>query len=178
MAVWRLGAVVLMRVGWVLAMVTGSPSWNCHFDNPGSNWVRLNSTPLRFMCSPSDSPAIRLFSGEEKVCSKQNKFPACFFQGMIRRIVVSGCRVRARVLNPAIMLGQFASCRLFLRQPLFHVRGSAKLSGFYDGFTSHRSGRQLFCLCQSLCCPGSPIVLIRIAARRFGHGIVLALALS
>jgi len=42
------------------------------------------------MCRPSDSPAIRLFSGEEKVCSKQNKFPACFFQGMIRRIIVSG----------------------------------------------------------------------------------------
>jgi hypothetical protein len=26
------------------------------------------------MCGPSDSPAIRLFSGEEKVCSKQNSF--------------------------------------------------------------------------------------------------------
>jgi len=42
------------------------------------------------MCRPSDSPAIRLFSGEEKDCSKQNKFPACFFQGMICRIIVSG----------------------------------------------------------------------------------------
>jgi len=26
------------------------------------------------MCRPSDSPAIRLFSGEEKVCSKKNSF--------------------------------------------------------------------------------------------------------
>jgi hypothetical protein len=26
------------------------------------------------MCRPSDSPAIRLFSGEEKVCSKQDSF--------------------------------------------------------------------------------------------------------
>ena len=89
------------------------------------------------------------------------------------------CRVRARVLDPDIMLEQFASCgRVFRRQPLFHVRGNAKLSGFCDGFTSHRSGRQLFRLCQSLCCPGSPIVLIRIVARRFGHVIVLTLALS
>src|SRR6266478_9059307 len=122
-----------IRFDCVLPIVTVSPIWNSHFHNPGSTWVRLNSTPLRFMFIPSDSPAIRLFSGEEKVCSKQNKFPACFFQGMIRRIAVSGCRVRARVLNPDIMLGRFASCRLFLRQPLFHVRGSAKLSGFYDG---------------------------------------------
>jgi hypothetical protein len=29
------------------------------------------------MCRPSDSPGIRLFSGEEKVCSKQNTFPGC-----------------------------------------------------------------------------------------------------
>jgi hypothetical protein len=29
------------------------------------------------MCRPSDSPAIRLFSGEEKVCSKQNRFFGC-----------------------------------------------------------------------------------------------------
>ena len=93
-----------------------------------------------------------------------------------RRIL---CRVRARVLDPDIMMGQFASCgRLFRRQPIFHLRGNAKLSGFCDGFTSHRSGRQLFCLCQSLGCPGSPIVTIRIVARRFGHVIVLNLVLS
>jgi len=29
------------------------------------------------MCRPSDSPAIKLFSGEEKVCSKQNRFFGC-----------------------------------------------------------------------------------------------------
>jgi hypothetical protein len=59
----------------VLPTVTVSPIWNSHFHNPGSTWVRLNSTPLRFICRPSDSPAIRLFSGEEKVCSKQNSLP-------------------------------------------------------------------------------------------------------
>jgi hypothetical protein len=93
-----------------------------------------------------------------------------------RRIL---CRVRARVLDPDIMLGQFASCcRLFRHQPIFHLRGNAKLSGFCDGFTSHRSGRHFFCLCQSLGGPGSPIVIIHFAARRFGHVMVLTLALS
>jgi hypothetical protein len=66
-----------MRFDCVLPTVTVSPIWNCHFHNPGSTWVRLNSTPLRFIFGPSDSPAIRLFSGEEKVCSKQDSFPGC-----------------------------------------------------------------------------------------------------
>src|ERR1700738_3879211 len=66
-----------MRFDCVLPTLTVSPIWNSHFHNPGSTWVRLNSTPLRFIWRPSDSSAIRLFSGEEKVCSKQNNLPGC-----------------------------------------------------------------------------------------------------
>jgi hypothetical protein len=72
-----------------------------------------------------------------------------------------------------------SSCRWALStQKIFHVCGKAKLSGLSDGFGSHRSGRQLFCLCQSLRCPGSPIVIIEIVARQFCHAIVLTVAVA
>jgi hypothetical protein len=34
-----------------------SPIWNCHFHKPGSACVTVNSTPLRFNCSPPLRPA-------------------------------------------------------------------------------------------------------------------------
>jgi hypothetical protein len=68
--------------------------------------------------------------------------------------------------------------RLFRHQPIFHVCGNAKLSCFSDGFGSLQSGRQPFGLCQSLGCPGSPIVTIEIVARQFCHVIVFTVALS
>ena len=67
---------------------------------------------------------------------------------------------------------------LFRHQPFFHFCGKAKLCGFSDGFGSLRSGPQLLCLCQSLRCPGSPVVTIEIVARQFCHVIVLTAALA
>ena len=69
-------------------------------------------------------------------------------------------------------------CWPFRRQPIFHVCGNAKLCCFSDGFGSLQSGRQLFGLCQSLGCPGSPIVTIEIVAHQFCHVIVLTVAPS
>jgi hypothetical protein len=66
----------------------------------------------------------------------------------------------------------------FRYQPFPHVSGKAKLLGFSDGFGSHRSGRQLSCLRQSLRCLGSPIVTIEIVARQFCHVILLTVALE
>jgi len=43
---------------------------------------------------------------------------------------------------------------------------------FSDGFGSLQSERQLFGLCQTLGCPGSPIVTIEIVARQFCHVIL------
>jgi hypothetical protein len=71
-----------------------------------------------------------------------------------------------------------ASRRWLLRhQPIFHVCGNAKLFSLSDGFGSLQSGRQLFGLCQSPGCPGSPIVTIEIVARPWFHVIVLTVAL-
>ena len=64
----------------------------------------------------------------------------------------------------------------FRRQPTLHVCGNAKLSCLSDGFGSLQSGRQLFGLCQSLGCPGSPIVTIEIVAHQFCHVIAPAVA--
>jgi hypothetical protein len=52
------------------------------------------------------------------------------------------------------------------------------LSRFSDCLGSLQSGRQFFCLCQSVGCPGSPVVTIGIVAHRFCHIIVLRAALS
>ena len=65
---------------------------------------------------------------------------------------------------------------LFRHQPILHVCGNAELSSFSDGFGSLQSGRQLFGLCQSFRCPGSPIVTIDIVARQFCHVIVPTVA--
>jgi len=54
---------------------------------------------------------------------------------------------------------------LFRYQPFLHVCGEAKLRRASDGFASHQAGRQLLCLCQSLRCPGSPIVTIEMIGR-------------
>lgn len=67
---------------------------------------------------------------------------------------------------------------LFRYQPFPHVSGKAKLFGFSDGFGSHRSGRQLLCPCQSLRCPGSPIVTTEIVARQPCHVMILTAAFA
>jgi hypothetical protein len=63
-----------------------------------------------------------------------------------------------RVLWTWIAVSQsLSSRRLALsRSAIFSCLRNAKLSGFSDGVGSHRSGRQLLCLCQSRRCPGQP----------------------
>jgi hypothetical protein len=58
------------------------------------------------MCRPSDSPAIRLFSGEEKVCSKQDSFrvvPGSVFAFLEAGTIVDATSPpdrRARIIEP------------------------------------------------------------------------------
>jgi len=65
----------------------------------------------------------------------------------------------------AVSLSPSAHRWLFRYQPFLHVCGEAKLRRASDGFASHQAGRQLLCLCQSLRCPGSPIVTIEMIGR-------------
>jgi hypothetical protein len=85
--------------------------------------------------------------------------------------LIASCDPDARI---AVSQSPSAGVGIFQHQKIFHVCSKAKLFGFSDGFRSHRSGRQRLCLCQSVRCPGSPIVIIDIVTRQFCHVTVLA----
>jgi hypothetical protein len=95
------------------------------------------------------------------------------------RATICDCEFETRPMDWIAVSQSLSSRRWVLStQKIFHVCGKPKLSGFSDGFGSHRSGRQPFCLCKSLRCPGSPIVIIEIVARQFCHVIVLTVAVA
>ena len=62
-----------LRFEWVLPVVMMFAIWNCHFHKPGPTCIRLNSTPLRFICSPPIRHSIKLGGHEGQVLFKKEQ---------------------------------------------------------------------------------------------------------